>query len=376
MKVVKGLEGVIAAESKICFIDGKKGKLLYRGYTIKDLAEQATFEEVSYLLLFNSLPSKRDLASFKRQLSQRRELPRKLVHILGDLCKTLLPIDALRSMTSLLKCYDPVPGERNREADLTRGIDLIAKFPTIVAYYYRINQGKKIIHPKKGLGHAENFLYMLEGRRDPLSARAVDLDMLLHAEHGFNASTFSARVTISTLSDMYAAITSAVGTLEGPLHGGAALRVVKVLEEIGDEKNVEKYVREALSSHQRIMGFGHRVYKTLDPRVEILRKMAKQVGERKEDLKFYSILVTLEKVMEKQGMYKKGIYPNVDLYTGTLYRSLGIPEELFDPMFALGRIAGWVAHVLEQLEDNRLIRPRSLYTGKKDLRFVPLGKRK
>jgi citrate synthase len=375
MSVARGLENVIVAESSISFIDGRKGKLLYRGYNIKDLAKHSCFEEVAYLLLHGSLPTRKELHSFRKELAGRREIPVRIRHILGDLCRDLLPIDALRSVVSLLKCYDPAGRERSAEANIKRGTDLIAKFPTIVAYYYRTSHGLELMHPKEGLGHAENFLYMLKGKRPGRLAReTVDLDFLLHAEHGLNASTFAARVTTSTLADMYAAITSAVGTLEGPLHGGAASRVIRMLEEIGEKRNVGKYVKEALASRKRIMGFGHRVYKTLDPRVLSLREMAKKACRK--DMKFYNMIAELERAMEKEGMYKRGIFPNVDLYSGTVYRSLGIPDVLFDPMFALGRIAGWTAHVLEQLGDNRLIRPRARYTGKMDLKFVPIEKRR
>lgn len=375
VEVVRGLENVITGQTKISFIDGKKGVLLYRGYDIRDISKHCSFEETSYLLVYGKLPNKQQLSVFRKKLAQRRELPSKLEHIMTDLCSSLLPIDALRSMVSLMKCYDPAKG-REREANILRGIDLIAKFPTIVAYYYRTNKGLKIVHPNPGMGHAENFLYMLTGKKPSANeVRIVDLDMTLHGEHGFNASTFSARVTISTLSDMYAAITSAVGTLEGPLHGGAASRVVKMLDEIGSVKNVKGYVSTCKKEHKRIMGFGHRVYKTLDPRVVVIRGLAEKL-ERRGGRDYYKILRELEKEMESQGLYKKGIYPNVDLYSGTVYKSLGLPEVLFDPMFALGRISGWVSHVLEQLDDNRLIRPRAAYVGKKNLKFVPLEKRK
>lgn len=373
----KGLEGVIATETSISFIDGKKGKLLYRGYNIKDIAKHCSFEEVCYLLLFKSLPSRKELDSFKRELSKRRNLPKQMVRIMRNFCTELLPIDALRTSVSLLKCYDPTKGKRSRKSEIIKGIDLIAKFPTLVAYYYRINHKKKIIPPNRRMGHAENFLYMLNGKKpDKLDSQVVDLDLRLHAEHGLNASTFSARVTISTLSDMYAAITSAVGTLEGPLHGGAASRVVKMLEEIGSIDKMEGFVKESIKKHRRIMGFGHRVYKVLDPRVLVLRGISAKLCKLKNDTVLFDMLIRLEKVMERQGLYKKGIYPNVDLYTGTNYRALGIPEVLYDPMFALGRIAGWVAHVIEQLDDNRLIRPRAKYIGKMDKRFIPLAKRR
>ncbi|MBI4176459.1 MAG: citrate synthase [Candidatus Aenigmarchaeota archaeon] len=372
----KGLEDVVASESSVCFIDGKKGQLLYRGYDIRDLAEHSAYEEVAYLLLFGKLPGRKELGSFSNELAGCRELPERLVDIMGHFCRKLLPIDALRSCVSLLKCYDPAGNDRSMEANITRGVDLIAKFPTIVAYYYRINQELKIVHPDKRLGHAENFLYMLSGKKpDKLDARMTDLDMVLHAEHEFNASTFAARVTASTLSDMYAAITTAIGTLEGPLHGGAASAVVRMLDDIGNERNVEGYITKTLESHGKIMGVGHRIYKTLDPRVAKIRELARQAGERKGDLRYYKMLVKLEDVIKKAGLNKKGIYPNVDLYTGAVYKNLGIPEVLFDPMFALGRIAGWVAHVLEQYGDNRLIRPVTVYTGKKNLRYIPIGKR-
>ena len=377
MKLVsKGLEGMVVADTKISFIDGERGRLLYRGYDINDLAKNCSYEEVCHLLLFHKLPTKKQLYHFNNNLKEKREIPVLLQRNMELFCKELLPIDALRTAVSLMKCFDPCQ-DTSIVSTAIRGVDLIAKFPTIVAYSYRLSQGMKLVRPKKELGHAENFLYMLNGKRpDAFDAKVIDIDMVLHAEHSFNASTFSARVTASTLSDIYAAITSAVGTLKGPLHGGAASSVVKMLWEIGDAKNAEAYVKDALASKRKIMGFGHRVYKTHDPRAIILKETARKVGSRKGNLKFYNILVNMEQVMEKQGLYKKGVYPNVDLYTGTTYKNIGIPEPLFDPMFALGRISGWVAHVIEQLQDNKIIRPLAKYTGPMDLKFVPIGRRK
>ncbi|MBI4021647.1 MAG: citrate synthase [Candidatus Aenigmarchaeota archaeon] len=369
--IAKGLEGVVIADSAISLVDGKNGRLLYRGYAIGDLARFSTYEETAYLLLFGSLPSRAQLASFSRVLRRSRRLSKPLLEVLAGPCRHLLPIDALRTAVSLLVQDDPCPGDRSLEAVLERGIRLIALFPSIAATHYRLSQGQKPIAPDATLGHAANFLWMLTGKKPPAEeARLVDLDLILHAEHSLNASTFAARVTASTLSDLYAAVTTAVGTLKGPLHGGAASAVVAMLDQIGSESRVRAYIQETVRTHGRVMGFGHREYKVLDPRVPVMRDVASRLEKGR---RYYEILRALEREMAPLG--KKGIFPNVDLYSGTVYHSLSIPQPLFDPLFALGRIAGWVAHVHEQLADNRLIRPRSAYTGPKARRYVPLEER-
>jgi citrate synthase len=372
----KGLEGVIAAESKICFIDGDNGRLLYRGYNINDLAKYSTFEEVSYLLLFGRLPNGRELKEFNDKLVRERNLPRKLLRIMKLFPKTSNIIDNLRTVVSLLGSYDRNPEDNTFEKNLERGISLIAKLPTIVSSLYRINNNLKIIRPNPKISHAANFLYMLRGRLpNEIEIKAMDLALIIHTEHGFNASTFSARVTISTLSDIYSAIVSAIGTLKGPLHGGASKEAFNMLKEIGSVENVENYVREKLSKKEKIFGFGHRVYKVLDPRVLPLKEMSNELAKKTGNFTYLKICERLEEVVVPLLKDKK-VFPNVDLYSGVLYNYLGIPEELFDCIFAVGRIVGWVSHILEQLSDNRLIRPIGKYVGKMDLEYVPIDKRR
>jgi len=367
----KGLEGVIVGESGISFIDGSKGRLLYRGYDIRDLAD-SSYEEVSYLLLYGRLPNKKELNRYSNELRAHRYLPKRIVKMMHTFCGSMTPMEALRTVVSALSCHDPDSRKDSPKHLLSTGIGLIAKFPTIVAYYHRIENGLRPIEPDPEMSHAANFLYMLSGERpDEISERAFDTDLVLHADHELNASTFSARVTISTLSDIHSAITSAVGTLKGPLHGGAAQEVYSMLRQIGSEKNVEKYVKNALGRHERIMGFGHRVYKTYDPRARILRAMCEKLSEQKKIMKWYDMSVKTEDVMLKS----KNLYPNVDFYSASVYHLLGINLDLDSPIFAISRISGWVAHVLEQYADNRLIRPTTIYTGPKGLKFIPLENR-
>lgn len=371
MEINKGLEGVIVGETTISSIDGMKGRLIYKGYSIKAL-KNSSYEEVAYLLLYGKLPDKRELAKFSNMLKARRGLPQRIIKMMHTFAKRMTPMEALRTTVSALAYGDPDARKVSKEDLLSNGIGLIAKFPTTVAAYHRIEHGLRPIRPNSKLGHAANFLYMLTGKKpDSISERAFDADLVLHAEHGMNASTFAARVTVSTLSDIHSAITSAVGTLKGPLHGGAAQEVFKMLLKIGSEKNVEKYISAALARHERIMGFGHRVYKTHDPRAVILREMARKLSEQKGVMKWYNMSVKIEDVMMKS----KNLYPNVDFYSATVYHLLGVHLELDTPIFAISRIAGWVAHVMEQTADNRLIRPTTVYTGLRGLKFVPIERR-
>jgi citrate synthase len=372
-EIKRGLEGVLMGTSSVSFIDGQKGRLIYRGYSIEDLAANCTYEEVSYLLIYGKLPTRRELAKYSADLGKRRKLPRQLLDMMEFYCEGTNPMEALRTTVSALACNDPDARLVSEDHHLRNSVDLVAKFPTIVASYHRIRNDKKPLQPKAGLGHSANFLYMLEGKvPDKISEKAFDTDMVLHAEHGMNASTFSARVTISTLSDVHSAITSAVGTLKGPLHGGAAQEVFRTLEKVGSEGNAEKYVRDALKKHEKVMGFGHRVYRTMDPRARILKEMCAKLSKEKGDEKWFRISEGMEEAMLKG----KGMYPNVDFYSSSVYHLLGIPVDLDTPIFAVSRISGWAAHCLEQYSDNRLIRPRAEYVGEKDLKFVPLNKRK
>lgn len=371
-KIKEGLEGVIVAESDICKIDGIKGKLYYRGYKIEDLAK-GSFEETAYLLLYGYLPTKRELETLSNALKRRRALPAHIMRLMKTFPKSTTPIEALRTTTSALAAGDPEANKVSLGNHVGNGISLIAKFPTIVASYYRINKGLKPIKPSSKLSHAANFLYMLKGKiPNKTEERAMDMDFILHAEHGFNASSFAARVTISTLSDMHSAFTTGIGTLKGPLHGGAAMEAMKMLLEIKDPKRVNAYVKNALSKHEKIMGFGHRIYKTYDPRARVLNKMAKEISQMHHNMKWYNMAQNLELAMARE----KNLYPNVDFYSSIVYHNLSIPEGLDTPIFAIGRSAGWVAHCVEQYQSNRLIRPLELYVGPLNLKYLPLEKRK
>jgi len=368
-EVKKGLKGVVISESEICSIDGKKGILVYRGYNIHDFAEKASYEETAYLLLFKRWPNKKELNKFKTQLAKERDLPQAVWVTLKTISKKGTPMAALRTIVSELSAFDARADDNSEKENIRKSISLIAKFPTIVANYYRIKHGKSIIKPKKSLGHATNFLYMLNGKApDKLSERIFDTCLVLHAEHGFNASTFSARVTIATLSDFYSAITSAIGTLKGPLHGGANTAVMKILKEVKSVNHVERYIKGKLKRHELIMGFGHRVYRTMDPRAVILKEFSHKLGKRIGNTKWIDISEMIFEVVQRE----KGLWPNVDFFSASTYHYLGIPLEIYTPIFAISRIAGWSAHVLEQLGDNKLIRPLANYTGKKNLKFKPL----
>ena len=371
-EIKKGLEGVVVAESKVCLIDGINGRLYYRGYSIEDLAENCSFEEVAYLLLYEKLPNKSELAAFSKDLNRHRNLPKHIINMMRTFCKGMTSMEALRTTVSALSCGDPDTRKVSLKDHLHNSISLIAKFPTIVAYYNRIRHGLEPISSDPRLGYAANFLYMLSGKKpDAISERAMDMDFVLHAEHGFNASSFAARVTISTLSDMHSAFTTGVGTLKGPLHGGAAQAVMAMLNQIKDVKNAEQYVKDALAKHEKIMGFGHRVYKTYDPRARILKKMAKEISQKKKNMRWFEIADRIEETMISQ----KNLYPNVDFYSAIVYHNLGLPLDLDSPIFAIARSAGWAAHCIEQYQDNKLIRPREHYTGDIDIKFIPFLKR-
>jgi citrate synthase len=372
-EIYRGLKGVTVDVTEASFIDGEVGKLLYRGYNIHDLAEHSTFEETTYLLWHGRLPTRRELDQFDRQLRASRALPPEILEIIR-LIKGAHPMDVLRTAVSALAAFDPDVNDNSFEANIRKGTRLTAQFPTIVAAHARIRDGKDPIPPNPNLGHAANFLYMLHGKEpDEVSARALDVDLILHAEHGSNASAFSVRVTASTLADMHAAIVAGIGTLKGPLHGGAAEAVMTMVKEIGKPENAEAYVKKALAEGKRIMGFGHRVYKTEDPRARHLRKLSKEMGERMGQPEWYQILTKVEEAMAP--LREKGIYVNVDFYSGSVYYLLGIPEDLFVPVFAISRISGWVTQVLEQWRDNVIIRPLLKYVGPMDLPYVPIDQR-
>ncbi|MCI4330980.1 MAG: citrate synthase [Thermoplasmata archaeon] len=369
--VQKGLEDVVALESRICFIDGRGGRLIYQGYDIRDLAERSNFEEVAYLLWYGRLPARAELAELKSRLVTLRELPKGVVQVLDQIPSESSPMDVLRTAVSALAVFEP--GETRPGASSIGGAQrLTAVLPSILGYFHRRRRGLAPLQARPELDHAAYLLYALcDATGTELETRALDVALILHADHELNASTFAARVTASTLSDLYSAVTSAIGTLKGPLHGGANERAMELLEEIGSVGRVETVVSEKLSRHERIMGFGHRVYKVEDPRATILREWSHRLGEAKGNLRYYDLLRREEEVVRRE----KGLYPNVDLYSGSIYTLLGIPKDLFTPIFAASRVAGWTAHVLEEYEDLRLIRPTAAYIGPTDLRYTPIGER-
>jgi citrate synthase len=372
--IKRGLKDVYFATSEASFIDGAIGKLLYRGYNIDDMARNATFEETVYLLLYGKLPTAKELSDFDAQLRANRSLPREVLQII-ELVKASHPMDVLRTAISALSAFDPDTADNSREATLRKGLRLTAQAPTIVAVHDRIRQGKSAVEPNPQLGHAENFLYMLFGKEpDPEEAKLIDLDFVLHAEHGSNASAFAARVTASTLADLHCAVTSGVATLKGPWHGGAAEAVMKMALEIGTPERASDYARVLLESGGRIMGFGHRVYHAEDPRARHMRDRSKWLAERKGEPRWYQILVELEEAMQPYAA--KGICVNVDFYAGSVYYLLGVAEDLFIPIFAMGRIPGWTLQVMEQFADNILIRPLTEYVGPMDVPYVPITDRR
>jgi citrate synthase len=372
-----GLRDVVAAPSSICFIDGEKGILIYSGYNIHELAEHSTFEEVIYLLWNGRLPKRAELDELNAALVANRKLPAELIALMKSFPKSAVPMDSLRTAISALAFYDPDRGDSSLEASKRKAIRLTAQFATVVAAIDRIRKGQEPLEPKPGLSHAANFLYMLNGK-DPLDVeeRALDIALILHADHEFNASTFAARVTAGTLADIYASITSAIGALSGPLHGGANEQVMRMLLEVGSVDKVDKYVNDKLAAGQKVMGIGHAVYHTEDPRATYLRRMSEQIGKRQGDTKWFDISHRIEEIVVEEMIKKeKPIRANVDFYSASTYYMLGIPVDLYTPIFAVSRISGWTAHVLEQYANNKLIRPRSEYLGEMDLKYVPIDQR-
>ncbi|MGH7589125.1 MAG: citrate/2-methylcitrate synthase [Gemmatimonadota bacterium] len=368
-----GLEGVVVAESEISYVDGEAGKLVYRGYVIEDLAEHSTFEETTALLLDGELPSRSALDELTASLVAERTLDDRVMDLLRELPTDAEPMAVLRTIVSAAGTVDPDTLDASPEATRRKAIRLIAVFPTIVAAFERLRNGLEPVAPSGDLGHAANFLYMLSGEDPDLDdARVLDVCLILHAEHGMNASTFSARVTAATLSDIHSAVTSAIGTLKGPLHGGANQEVMKMLLEI-QEQGVQpaQYVREKLGRKEKVMGFGHRVYKTMDPRAPILRRFSRDLTERAGQPELYAMS---EEILEAMAS-EKGIDPNVDFFSASTYYALGITPDLFTPIFAIARISGWCTHVEAQYAHNRLIRPRAKYVGKKGLSYTPLDQR-
>jgi len=370
MTATKGLEGIVAASSSISSIID--GVLTYRGINIDELAEKATFEEVAYLLWHGKLPTQSELDGLISQLSDFAAIPEAVIDGIRLYPKGSNSMAALRTAVSSLALYDADSDNMTPEANLRKAVKLQAQLPTVIAAYARIREGKEPIAPKKGVGIAHNFLYMLTGEEPAdVAVEAMDKALVLHADHELNASTFAARVTVATLSDIYSGVTSAIGALKGPLHGGANEAVMIMLDEIGSPANVESYIRNKLDNKEKIMGFGHRVYRNGDPRAKHLQAMSRQLGELKGDMTLYNMSVQIEELVTGQ----KGLKPNVDFYSASCYTMLGIPRDLFTPIFAVSRVSGWTAHILEQYSDNRLIRPRAEYVGPADQHYVPIAER-
>lgn len=369
--VQRGLQDIVAVESHITFIDGKGGRLLYEGYDIRELAEHSTFEEVAYLLWYGRLPTAAQLDQLTQRLVGLRPLPEPLARLIDSLPTDSNPMDVLRTAVSALAMYERAETQPG-PSSIGGALRLTATLPSMIGRFQRRRMGLAPLKDRPDLGHAENLLYQITGREgSEIENRALDVALILHADHELNASTFAARVTASTLSDLYSAVTSAIGTLKGPLHGGANERAVELLEEIGDGGRVEEVVTAKLSRHERVMGFGHRVYKVEDPRATILREWLHKVGESAGNLRSYEMLEKEREVVHRE----KGLYPNVDLYSGSLYGLLGVPKDLFTPIFAVSRVSGWAAHVLEEYQDLRLIRPSARYVGPTDLHYVPISER-
>ncbi|WNB93168.1 citrate synthase [Bacillus sp. NEB1478] len=371
MTATRGLEGIVATTSSVSSIIDDV--LTYRGYSIDDLADHATFEEVVYLLWNKKLPNQSELEEFKSELSEASELPAELLEHMKSLpLKNAHPMTVLRTLISMLAMYDKDAEDMSTEGNYKKAIRLQAQIASIVTAFSRIREGKDPVSPKKELSFAGNFLYMLTGKEpDEISETAINKALVLHADHELNASTFTARVCVATLSDIYSGVTAAIGALKGPLHGGANEQVMKMLSEIGEEENVDSYLDKAIENKQKIMGFGHRVYKNGDPRAKHLREMSKQLTTITGEEKWYTMSVKIEETLKE----KKGLLPNVDFYSASVYHSLGIDHDLFTPIFAVSRISGWNAHILEQYEDNRLIRPRADYIGPDKQMYVPLEQR-
>lgn len=373
----KGLEGVIAAESSICRIDGEQGKLYYRGYSIQDLAAHSDFEETTFLLLYDRLPREGELEAFRKRMRESRRLATPILDMIRTFPVGAHPMELLQSVIAYLSGYVEHRIQHSATCNCRDTLHQIVQLSSVIAAYKRYRDGKEYVQPRMDLSHGGNFLYMLRGTEpEPYESRIMDVCFVLHAEHGFNASTFTARVVASTLSTCYSSISAAIGALYGSLHGGANEQVMSMVEQIGSKENVEKYVNEALDRHEKIPGMGHRVYKAKDPRAIVIEGLLEELSEKKKDRKNLEILKEVERVfrarMETAG---KPIYPNVDFFSGAVYTMLGIPKVLFTPVFAASRVSGWLAHILEQRVGNRIYRPKSKYIGPDATEYVPMESR-
>lgn len=370
MTATKGLEGIVATTSSISSIID--GVLTYRGIDIDELAEHASFEEVVYLLWYGRLPKKEELTSFTRDLAANAAVPQQVIDQIKSFPKEVNSMAALRTIVSSLALFDEEAEDMSKEANFRKAVKLQAQIGTLVAAFERIRNGKEPVAPKADYGVAANFLYMLTGKEpNAIAIEAFNKALVLHADHELNASTFAARVTVATLSDIYSGVTSAIGALKGPLHGGANEQVMAMLEEIGSPGNVESYIREKLDAKEKIMGFGHRVYKDGDPRAKHLQKMSAELGKITGHMDWYDMSIKIESIVTGE----KGLKPNVDFYSASVYTSLEIPRDLFTPIFAISRTSGWTAHILEQYDNNRLIRPRADYIGPANQPYIPIESR-
>ncbi len=371
----KGLEGVIAAETEMSFVDGVNGVLEYIGVPIGELARNSTFEETVFLLWNRRFPRQSELDTLKSEIRSEYGLPAEVIRLVESMPASSHPMAVLRTAVSLLSASDDRPREISPDALRRKGVRLLAKMPTILALFARQRAGKAPVAPNSDLDLAANFLLMLNGEKPTdTMARALDVCLILHADHGLNASTFTARVIASTLSDLYSAVTGAIGALKGPLHGGANEAVMEMLEEIGSLDKVDAYVNGRLERKEKMMGFGHRVYKTKDPRAVFLKEFARDLAEQTGHMNLYEMSTRIADIMEEK-VGSRGIYPNVDFYSATTYTSIGLERDLFTPMFALSRISGWVGHVIEQLADNRIFRPKASYIGPHNQPYVPMDQR-
>ena len=383
-----GLRDVVVADTRISYVDGVRGRIVYRGYAIETLAENSTCEETAYLLLYGRLPTREELASFDAALRKERWIPRAFEEMAQKMPKSIPVMDVLQAMVPMLAAWDNELADESKDANYRKAIRLIAKLPTVVAGWARAREGKPSVAPREDLGHAANFLSMLTGEvPDPATARNFDVCLVLHADHHFNASTFACRVVASTRAHMYAAVTAALGALSGPLHGGANEEVMKMLRDIGSPDRAESWVKEALDRGKRIMGVGHAVYKTYDPRARILKRIAAQLAERTHDPRWFQISEKVEEIARREfdSRGKARLHPNVDFYSGTVYMEMSIPTDLFTPVFAVARIAGWCAHVIEEKFAEAqpkavLYRPEATYTGPgpdlEGLPYIPIDQRK
>ena len=376
-EIHKGLEGIYFTESKICKVDGQGGKLYYRGYPIEALALKSSFEEVCYLLLYGKLPNKTELNNFISGMKGERSLPKEVINLIKETSGRAHAMDIARTAISILPAYDKNAYDASEEANMGKAVKLISKLASIVAAIGSSYRGRYTA-PDNSLSHAENFLYMLTGKKpDKEKARLLDTMLILHAEHSSNASTFSSLVTGSTLADLYASVTAGMATLKGPLHGGADEAALKMMKEIGEPENTERYINEALNGKARIMGFGHRVYKTYDPRAKIIKAELEllQNDASKEVSNLTRIALTAEQLMVEKLGKTKGIWPNIDFFAGPVYTWIGIAPELFTPLFAASRVPGWCAHMIEYWRSNRLLRPLERYTGQVDLEYIEIEDR-